>query len=72
MVFVNEEDGASDELDDAWVASAKDENEEEMGDDISSASGAEEIAQTKNMSTYKMVTAVGTYTKDLPQYNNWW
>ncbi|KAK6237837.1 hypothetical protein QUC31_003306 [Theobroma cacao] len=39
--FVNEED-ASDELEDAVVGSAKDENEEEVGDDVSSK--AEEIA----------------------------
>ncbi|XVF15360.1 hypothetical protein REPUB_Repub09cG0145500 [Reevesia pubescens] len=55
--FGNEED-ASDEFEDALVvASAKDENEEEMGDDVSS--GAEEIAQTKDGSAYKMDIAVG-------------
>lgn len=66
--FANEED-ASDELEDAAVASAKDENEEEMGDDVSSE--AEEIAQTKDGSAYKMDNAVGTNPKDLPQYNSW-
>ncbi|XVF17451.1 hypothetical protein REPUB_Repub10bG0123100 [Reevesia pubescens] len=66
--FVNEDD-ASDELEDAVVASAKDENEEEMGDDASS--GAKELAQTKDKSAYKMDTAVETNPKDLPQYNNW-
>ncbi|XP_021274776.1 uncharacterized protein LOC110409667 [Herrania umbratica] len=66
--FVNEED-ASDELEDAVVGSAKDENEEEVGDDVSSE--AEEIAQTKDQVAYKMDTAVGTSPKDLPQYDNW-
>ena len=67
--FVNEED-ATDELEDAVEASAKDEKEEEMGDDDVS-SGAEEIAQTKDESAYKMNTAVGTNSKDLPKNNNW-
>ncbi|XVF61434.1 hypothetical protein PTKIN_Ptkin08bG0129100 [Pterospermum kingtungense] len=64
--FVNEEDG-SDEVEDAAVA--KDENEEEMGDDVSSE--AEEMAQTKDESAYKMDHAVGTNPKDVPQYNDW-
>ncbi|XVE86936.1 hypothetical protein DITRI_Ditri18aG0075200 [Diplodiscus trichospermus] len=67
--FVNEEDG-SDELEDAVVASAKDENEEEMGDDDVS-SGAEEMAQRKDEGACKMCAAVGTNPKDLPQCNNW-
>ncbi|MBA0618360.1 hypothetical protein Godav_027721 [Gossypium davidsonii] len=66
--FVNEED-ASDEVEDGVMASSKDENEEEMRDDVSSE--AEEIAQTKDESAYKMDSAVGSYPKNLPLYNNW-
>ncbi|TYJ10749.1 hypothetical protein E1A91_A11G229100v1 [Gossypium mustelinum] len=66
--FVNEED-ASDEVEDGVMASAKDENEEEMRDDVSSE--AEEIAQTKDESACKMDSAVGSNPKNLPQYNNW-
>ncbi|TYG46217.1 hypothetical protein ES288_D11G238500v1 [Gossypium darwinii] len=66
--FANEED-ASDEVEDGVMASSKDENEEEMRDDVSSE--AEEIAQTKDESAYKMDSAVGSYPKNLPQYNNW-
>lgn len=65
---MNEED-ASDEVEDGVMASSKDENEEEMRDDVSSE--AEEIAQTKDESAYKMDSAVGSYPKNLPQYNNW-
>ncbi|XVE82991.1 hypothetical protein DITRI_Ditri16bG0050400 [Diplodiscus trichospermus] len=63
--FVNEEDDASYEFDGAAIASAKNENEEEMRDDV--GSGADEIAQTKDENVYKMGTAVGTNTDDLPQ-----
>jgi hypothetical protein len=66
--FANEED-ASEELEDAVVGSAKDENDEEMGDDASS--GAEEIAQKQNESAYKMECALGISPKGLPPHKNW-
>lgn len=52
--FVNEED-ASEELEEAVVTSAKDDNDEDMGDDASS--GGEEIARTKG--------------EGLPQFSDW-
>lgn len=66
--YVNAED-ASEELEDAVVGSAKDEKEEEMGDD--SSSGDEEIAQKQDKGGYKMDGAVGISPKGLPPHNNW-
>ncbi|KAK8498947.1 hypothetical protein V6N13_028969 [Hibiscus sabdariffa] len=60
--FVNEED-VSDELDDAVMLSAKNEKEEEMGDDVSS--GSEEIAQTIEDSV------AGSNPKYQAQCKNW-
>ncbi|GLU20189.1 hypothetical protein SLE2022_364000 [Rubroshorea leprosula] len=66
--YVDEED-ASDQLEDAVVAAAKNDNHEEMEEDASS--GAEENAQRKDEGTCHVDAAVGTNHNDLPQYNNW-
>lgn len=68
--FANEED-ASEELEDAVVGLARDENEneEEMGDDTSS--GAEEIDGSKDESACALNSATTASPKDLPPLNNW-
>ncbi|KAK9286001.1 hypothetical protein L1049_025204 [Liquidambar formosana] len=66
--FMNEED-ASGELEDAMVGSAKDEDEEEMEDDVSS--GAEEIAQSEDQNAYNMDAPGGTSPSGLPQLKSW-
>lgn len=62
--FVNEE-GASEELEDAVLGSTKDEIEEDA------SSGAEDIARTKDDGTYSADGAVRTSPKGLPPLNNW-
>lgn len=65
--FVNEDD-ASEELQDAVLGSAKDEDED-MGDDASS--GAEEIAGAKDEGDYDADAALRSSPKGLPPLNNW-
>ncbi|KAF7809971.1 uncharacterized protein G2W53_036714 [Senna tora] len=70
--FANEED-ASEELEDAVVGSAKDENEneEEMGDGNDTSSDAEEIDGSKDEGAYALNNPTTTSPKDLPPLNNW-
>lgn len=65
--FVNEED-ASEELEDAVLGSAKDEDED-MGDDASS--GAEEIDGTKHEGAHNTDVALRTSPEGLPPHKNW-
>lgn len=65
--FVNEED-ASEELEDAVLGSAKDEDDE-MVEDVNS--GAEDIARAKDDGADNVAVTLGTSPKGLPPLTNW-